>query len=211
MDFTGVDMNVLARQLRKPEGDFGKDVGKEMVEYNAGTIAFTFDCMHVQPTDRILEIGFGPGEAIAEAARLTPRGFVAGIDSSDVMLTMASERNHRALMQEQVELTLGSADDLPYGGNSFDKVFAVNVFHFWADPVKELSECMRVLKPEGKVFFYVTSPSSWIQGLEKTGVFFARESKDVEKILAQSGFQNVKSESFFSKDGEGFVTQGEKA
>src|SRR3989338_6828815 len=91
----------------------------------------------------MLEVGFGPGEAIAEAVRLTPQGFVAGIDFSETMLRMAEKRNHRAMMEEHVELTLGEAGKLPYEEESFDKVFAMNVFHFWQEPARRRKDSHR--------------------------------------------------------------------
>jgi ubiquinone/menaquinone biosynthesis C-methylase UbiE len=46
----------------------------------------------VQPTDQILEIGFGPGLAVAEPVR-AGAGHVYDIDLSGVMLGQASRRN----------------------------------------------------------------------------------------------------------------------
>ncbi len=209
MDLTNVDKAALAQQLRKPEGSMGKEVGKAMELYNGKAISFTLESLHIQPRDHVLEIGFGPGEGIAQAVQLTPQGYVAGIDHSPVMLTMAGERNHRAIMQEHVELTLGSADKLPYEDASFDKIFSVNVFHFWTDPARELAECRRVLKPGGSIAFFLTHPSSWLPGLRDTGVFIAREAEDIEKLLLAAGFGNVETHTTKTEpDGKGFVVVG---
>ena len=211
MDLTNIDVNKLALQLRKPEGDVGNEVGAAMVRFNMSAIAFTIECLQVQPADHILEIGFGPGEAIAEIVRLTPSGYVAGIDHSEEMLKMASHRNHKAMMQEHVELTLGDAKSLPYEDDSFDTVFAVNVFHFWADPTRELAECHRVLKSDGRIAFFLTHPTSWLPGIRETGVFTAREAEDVEKILLTAGFTNTEIRTTKTEpDGKGFVVMGKK-
>lgn len=208
MDLTNVDMTVLAPQLRKPQGEYGRQVGKVMAEKNAEVNAFTLQCLKVQPTDHILEIGFGPGEGIAQAVQLTAKGFVAGLDYSQDMLEMATERNHRALMQEHVELTLGEASELPYADESFDKIFAVNVFHFWIDPTSELSECRRVLKPGGKVAFFMAYPSSWLPGLKESGVFIAREPEQVEVALKEAGFRDTESHTCTVGEFRGFATLG---
>ena len=196
MDFANADMNVLAQQLRKPEGNYGREVGKVMAQKNSEVIAFTLTCLGVRASDHVLEIGFGPGEGIAQAVRLAPKGFVAGIDYSKDMLVMAEERNHRALMQERAELALGDARELPYADESFDKIFAVNVFHFWPNPAQELAKCRRVLKPGGSIAFFMAYPSSWMPGLRESGVFFAPEPKDVEILLIAAQFKNLKNTPF---------------
>lgn len=211
MDFTNVEnMNELAGQLRKPEGAYGREVGKVMAQRNSEATAFTLRCLDVQESDHVLEIGFGPGEGIAQAVQLTPKGFVAGVDYSSEMVEMAKERNHRALMQEQAELILGSAQELPFADESFQKIFAVNVFHFWTDPTQELAECVRVLKPRGCVAFFMAFPASWLPGLRDSGVFIAREPEDVEALLTKAGLINMQSRTFTLKEYRGFAVTGEK-
>jgi SAM-dependent methyltransferase len=82
----------------------------------------------------VLEIGFGPGLAIAEAARRASAGKVCGIDRSELMLKQAVRRNRKAVDARRADLRLGAAEHLPEFGVHFDKVFAVNVFMFWGDP-----------------------------------------------------------------------------
>lgn len=210
MDFSSTDMQAIAPQLRKPEGETGRKVAKVMAEKNNEAIAFTLECLGVEPADRVLEIGFGPGEGIAQALLLAPQGFVAGIDFSPDMLAMAEERNHRAIMEERVELALGEAAGMPYADGSFKKMFAVNVFHFWGDTARELAECRRVLRPGGRVAFFMAYPSSWRPGLRESGVFIAREPEDVENDLQEAGFAHVHSKTFTLDTFKGFVTVGER-
>jgi SAM-dependent methyltransferase len=210
IDFTNVDMNALALQLRKPEGEYGKQVGKMMAVHNTEVTAFTLKHLQVKDTDHMLEIGFGPGEGIAQAVQLTPNGFVAGIDYSQDMITMAEERNHRAIMQEHIELTLGEASAMPYGDESFDKIFAVNVFHFWKDPAKELSECRRVLKSGGRIAFFMAHAAAYRPGFIESGVFIPREPEDVERLLSGAGFSSLQSHSITMEEFKGFATIGEK-
>ena len=42
--------------------------------------------LDVQPDDRVLEIGFGPGLAILELSRIAHEGYVCGIDHSELMV-----------------------------------------------------------------------------------------------------------------------------
>ena len=57
----------------------------------------------VQPTDRVLEIGFGPGVAVAELVR-AGAGHVYGADHSPVMLRQASRRNAAAIRSAAGEI-----------------------------------------------------------------------------------------------------------
>jgi ubiquinone/menaquinone biosynthesis C-methylase UbiE len=69
--------------------------------------------LDVQPSDRVLEVGFGPGLAIAGLSALTPNGMVFGVDHSEVMLRVARRRNAAAVRAGRVVLRLAEADALP--------------------------------------------------------------------------------------------------
>src|SRR5438132_3059627 len=87
--------SALVRQFSRPTGVLGRLVGLIMatrpsnLERNMRTVAQ----VDIQPDDRILEIGFGPGIAIERAAELATRGKVIGVDHSALMLRQASRRN----------------------------------------------------------------------------------------------------------------------
>ncbi|MDO8648824.1 MAG: class I SAM-dependent methyltransferase [Candidatus Peregrinibacteria bacterium] len=210
MDLANVDMTALAKQLCHPEGEMGMEVGKVMEKHTEQLNMFALDQLQLQPTDHVLEIGFGPGVAIAEVARQLRDGYADGIDQSKEMLAMASERNRRAIIEDRVTLKLGTARSLPYADGSFDKVFAVNVFHFWPEPAAELAECLRVLKSGGIVLFYLTHPSSWPAGFRESGVFIAREPEEVEALLQAADFRKTEHRWDQQKDYKGFVVVGVK-
>jgi trans-aconitate methyltransferase len=46
--------------------------------------------LDVQPTDRVIEVGCGPGVAIAALATRATRGVVVGVDHSQVMIGQAA-------------------------------------------------------------------------------------------------------------------------
>jgi ubiquinone/menaquinone biosynthesis C-methylase UbiE len=79
-------------QFAHPEGWVGRFVGTILVLKNRARNAWTISMLDIQSDDQVLEIGFGPGQAIQEIAKLTPNGFVAGIDLSDTMVAQASKR-----------------------------------------------------------------------------------------------------------------------
>src|SRR5260221_4314618 len=101
----------------------------------------------VQPASRVLEIGFGPGLAIAELVR-AGAGHVYGIDHSGVMLRQASRRNAAAIRAGRVTLMRAPVDPIPPAlDGPFDAILAVNSLGFWPAPAERLAELRRRLAP----------------------------------------------------------------
>jgi SAM-dependent methyltransferase len=103
--------------------------------------------LSVQPTDRVLEIGFGPGIAIKELSRLATAGHVYGVDHSAVMVSQASKRNARAIRAWHATLQRASVENLPNFGQPLDTILAVNSMGFWPDPRRSLRELRTKLRP----------------------------------------------------------------
>ena len=111
----------------------GKGLGNEQLN------AWTVSLLHVQPEDRILEIGCGPGVGIQHAAILVQQGWIAGVDISLDMVQKARRRNLAAIHNGRVELLEGDIARLPYIDNTFDKAFSVNCVPFWPRVIDNLS------------------------------------------------------------------------
>lgn len=136
-------------QFGNPQGWMGRCVGRLMASKNAPINRAAVEVLGIQQGDAILEIGFGPGTAIAWAAERAGSGYVAGVDRSATMVEQAARRNRKAIAQGRVELKLGLAASIPWPDARFDRVFVVNNYHIWAEPRRELGEVRRVLKPGG--------------------------------------------------------------
>lgn len=173
-------------QFGRPRGVLGWIAGKLM---GRGKGEFALDLLGdagVAPTDRVLEIGFGPGIGIEVAARLASQGRVFGVEISDVMLRMAARRNRGALRAGRVELSLASVSDLPFADEAFDVVFSINSVQFWPDLRRDLKEVRRVLRRDGRLALGVQLPS-WIlpsAQLEELG-------RRVEEHAKAAGFREV--------------------
>jgi len=141
----------LVAQFHRPHGWMGRLAGAIMARRpsNRDRNLWTVDLLDIQPADRILELGFGPGLSIQAASARAPRGRVVGFDHSQTMLAMARRRNTAAIRDGRVELRLGSFSELPSFAEPFDKILAVNSLQFSDNPEKLLRSLVECLRPGG--------------------------------------------------------------
>lgn len=97
-----------------------------------------------------LDVGCGPGEDVAEMARLMPGGTqVSGLDASETMI--AEARRRTASFGTRVSLRVGDAASLPYSDQVFDICRAATILQHVPDPVRVVREMVRVTRPGGRV------------------------------------------------------------
>jgi ubiquinone/menaquinone biosynthesis C-methylase UbiE len=202
--------HILAKQLRQPSGWLGRVIGF-VLRINRQGIDWTVGLLDIRPTDHVLEVGFGSGYGIEQAAALAFRGRVAGIDFSETMVQQARARNAYVRAGGRVDLTHGEASALPYPENSFDKVFATNVVYFWQDPMANLKELRRVMKPGGRLALYVIAKEE-LAGMKitQTGVYVLYTGDDLVRLLAQAGFHNARFETKSERFRTGVCALAEK-
>ena len=92
-------MKAMVGQFLRPHGLGGRAAGWVMAKRgsNRERNIWAVGLLDVQPHDRVLEIGFGPGIAIQEFARHATSGLVVGVDHSEVMVRQARKRNAAAV------------------------------------------------------------------------------------------------------------------
>jgi SAM-dependent methyltransferase len=111
-----------------------------MARMNAECGLWVVDLLEVQPQDRVLEVGFGPGVVIELLSNRAREGLIAGVDPSREMVAQAQARNAAAIQRGSVDLRFGSVEQLPFPDNSFDKAIAVNSMQVWPDAPAGLRE-----------------------------------------------------------------------
>jgi SAM-dependent methyltransferase len=99
----------------------------------------------LQPGQRALDVGCGPGALSAVlAARLGPRN-VSAVDPSESFAAACRAR------LPDVDVRVGQAERLPFQSDSFDVVLAQLVVNFMSDPQAGLREMARVARPGGTI------------------------------------------------------------
>lgn len=170
--------SILMRTFGHPMGIMGRLGGIVMARMNKGIYRRAIDLLSIQPADRVLEIGFGPGVGIELLSRSASSGQVVGIDPSEEMVQQASSRNKDAIAAGRVDLRLGSVERLPFQTESFDKALAVNSMQVWPDAFAGLREIRRVVRPSGRVVLCFTRHSG-------------QEKKELYSTLKQAGLTEV--------------------
>lgn len=143
----------LVSQFQRPRGPLGHVAGWILASRpsNRARNRWTVELLGIQPTDRVLELGFGPGLSIGLASRLASQGQVIGVDHSEAMTAVAVRRNRAAIDEGRVRLACGSFSelrDLALGG-TFDRIFAVNALQFSEDPDALVGDLVDLLRPGG--------------------------------------------------------------
>jgi ubiquinone/menaquinone biosynthesis C-methylase UbiE len=179
--------SILMRMFGRPKGILGRLGGIVMARMNQKCAAWVIDLLGIQPNDSVLEVGFGPGVGIELLARLVSGGYVAGIDPSEEMIEQTKARNVKAIESGRVDLRYGSAESLPFEGNTFTKALAINSMQVWPDAVAGLREMQRVMKPGGRIALGFTPYS----GQSKNGLpemLTAAGFTEAHLVEAEEGF-----------------------
>ena len=137
------------RVARRPTGARARRV------YGAGEVhdfarRAILGALALQPGDRLLEIGCGGGLLLRDALGTGVQ--CAGLDHSPDMAELAAQRAPGAAV------LLATAERLPFAADSFTAAAMSVVFFFFAEPLRVLHECRRVLRPGGRLAVFTTGP-----------------------------------------------------
>jgi SAM-dependent methyltransferase len=179
-----LDRDVIG-QAHHPRGAAGRVTAWEMAHRpsNRQRSRWAVSLLDIQPADQVLELGFGPGVAVAALAR-AGAAHVYGVDHSGVMLRQASKRNAAAIRAGRVTLIRASADQLPPAlDGPFDAILAVNSLGFWPAPGQRLAELRRRLAPGGRLAI-----ASQPRCPGATADTSRRAAREIEALLTDAGF-----------------------
>ncbi|MFF1697604.1 class I SAM-dependent methyltransferase [Streptomyces sp. NPDC058257] len=105
----------------------------------------------LRPGGRVLDAGCGTGRALpALREAVGPSGSVLGVDLTPAMLEAAT----RAGRHCEGQLLLADVTRLPLRDASLDAVFGAGLISHLADPVENLRELRRVVRPGGALALF---------------------------------------------------------
>jgi ubiquinone/menaquinone biosynthesis C-methylase UbiE len=186
-----VDDAPLQSQFCLPRGVLGRVVGWVMSRENQRMNRAVVDLLRAGPQDSVLELGFGPGQAIKLLVKRSRAKWIAGVDPSDVMIEQATALNQESIDAGRVALFRATADKLPFPVGRFSKAFAINNFQIWSSPEAGVAEVRRVLKPGGTLVLCLRRAARRPRFWTSPGLT-AREIEDVRRLLERNRFQDVR-------------------
>jgi SAM-dependent methyltransferase len=147
--------------------------------------------LDVEPSDRVLEIGFGDCELLEELTARASQGVVTGIDASERTLRHATKRSPRLAGSDRLTLVEEGSAGLQIARDSdtfepFDKVLGLHVVYFFTNARQDLAEIHRVLRPGGRVVLgFCPGLLKRLPGLPEAA------TPRLEDLLAKSGFDRI--------------------
>jgi ubiquinone/menaquinone biosynthesis methyltransferase len=171
--------------------------------------------LELRGDEHVLDLCCGTGKSTISCLNNLSDGKVIGIDNSEMMLRVASEKYFKQYDSTQLEFVLKDVMNLDYEDNSIDAIFMAYGIRNMPDYKKALLNLFRILKPGGKIafheyslsenFFYhlywkvlgygVIIPVSTL--LSGSSTIFKYLVKSVDKIVSPKEFHSLLAETGF--------------
>ncbi|MBL4559954.1 MAG: class I SAM-dependent methyltransferase [Labilibaculum sp.] len=184
----------LAKQLRLPEGETGKQIGLQMNKGNKHICLNSYKVLNPKNGDHILEIGMGNGFFIKDLLLMATGLKYTGVDFSATMIHEANLINKELIDAGHIQFKQASIEKLPFNDSSFDSITTTNTLYFWPQPVQNAQELLRVLKPNGKLLIAYRSKNFMDQIEFSKHGFEKYEIQDVESLLREIGLKQINTQ-----------------
>jgi ubiquinone/menaquinone biosynthesis C-methylase UbiE len=180
-------LKTLFTNCAHPKGRMGRAMLKFMNLCHAPLTNWGLSLVEIQDGWTILDIGCGGGATLKRLLKRSKGGMVYGIDISEESVAKARKVN-ATVLDKQVFVTQGSAEQLPYEDWKFDLVTAVETIYFWPNLPYCLQEVRRVLKPGGRFAIMVEvadADSMWVTLVDGMKAYSPEQLKE---MLTDAGF-----------------------
>ena len=191
--------NTADERLRQEFNEWAEQgKGEEMEHHHISITEQTLAMMKLKPGDRVLDLGCGAGWASRLMAKAVDDrekpGQVIGLDVSDEMIRRARETSRDL---DNLMFVIGSAQQIPWEENFFDKVLSVESFYYYADQDRALAELFRVMAPLGELYILINLYRDnhyslrWVEEL-KVSVQVKSEQEYIDLLKAHT-FEDVRA------------------
>jgi len=181
--------------------------------FTRGATEAILETAHLRPGLRVLDLASGVGDpALSIAAKVTPSGRVTATDLGSGMISLAEELARKKGFTN-IEFREASAESIPFADESYDALTCRFGIMFFPDLPRALRECLRVLKPGGRVVFvawgkkeqpfFTTTAGIILKHVpvpppppdpDGPSIFMFGERDRLRRSLEAAGFRNVHEE-----------------
>nr|AIH14809.1 ubiquinone/menaquinone methyltransferase [Westiella intricata UH HT-29-1] len=111
----------------------------------------------------LLGMGCGSSQCAINVVQNRPDLHVTALDSSPEKVKQAQIMMRELGLEKQVKFIESMTLELPFNEVNFDYVYTINSVKYWKNQEKSITECLRVLKPGGKIFIIEVDQSYYYQ------------------------------------------------
>ena len=181
--------NFIATQFKKPSGLFGMFSSNIMIKGNKTNYEKLIKNLDLQPGDKLLEIGYGPGAGLNMIAKACTSCIIHGIDFSQLMYRRARRYNKQYLDNNTMVLQYGDFLKTTVVSNEYDKIFCLNVVYFWNELQEPFKKVLSLLKAGGTFHIYMANKEALKKAPDT--VFNKYSIEQVAEALKSVGFGNA--------------------
>ncbi|HEX2892185.1 class I SAM-dependent methyltransferase [Vineibacter terrae] len=151
---------MIAQSTKPRRGAAAKDRKTALARAVPQRLIWAIERLDIAPTDRLLEIGCGPGVAVSLICDRLTRGTITAIDRSSTAIAAAKTRNRDHIASGRATFQTTELAVARFERASFNKAFAVNVNLFWIDAARELAVIGDALTADGTLTLVYQPPAA---------------------------------------------------
>lgn len=200
---------LLSQHAMKPTGWFGKKIVLSLFETaNICLCEFMYDLSDLTHDSVVMDMGFGPGQLFPILENRVEK--IVGVDFSRDVVNEATKRYKKMIASGKLELVEASVESLPFDDNTFDVIFTANTIYFYPNPLENVKELLRVIKPNGKLILGLGVKEQ----LENLGldedVFTLYTIEESIELLEKAGFTSVEQHLRSEANRDSYCVVGQK-
>lgn len=184
----------VGRQVKKPTRFVGRIFARMMNSSHSALTNWALTHLKIDKGGTVLDVGCGGGGTIEKLAQIATA--VYGVDYAPGSVGESQSHNKQLIAEGRVHVERASVSRLPFSGDSFDVVTAIETQYYWPDVPNDMREILRVLKPGGRLMVvaesYKGGRNDWLLGPVMKLIGSNRISVDDHRALFQTaGYTEV--------------------